>query len=32
VAGNIIAAWILTFPSAGAIAAVAYLISRPLFA
>src|SRR5204863_7477674 len=31
VAGNIVTAWILTFPGAGAIAAVAYLITRPLF-
>ncbi|WP_030441122.1 inorganic phosphate transporter [Actinoplanes subtropicus] len=31
VAGNIVGAWILTFPGAGAIAAVGYLITRPLF-
>jgi PiT family inorganic phosphate transporter len=32
VAGNIVGAWILTFPGAGAIAALGYLITRPLFA
>jgi PiT family inorganic phosphate transporter len=31
VAGNIVAAWILTFPAAGAIACVAYYAVRPLF-
>jgi PiT family inorganic phosphate transporter len=31
VAWNIVGAWILTFPGAGAIAAVAYLIVRPIF-
>jgi PiT family inorganic phosphate transporter len=31
VAGNILVAWVLTFPAAGAIAVVAYLIARPLF-
>jgi PiT family inorganic phosphate transporter len=31
VAGNIIGAWILTFPGAAAIAAVAYYAVRPLF-
>jgi PiT family inorganic phosphate transporter len=31
VAGNIVGAWILTFPGAGAIAALAYFIVRPLF-
>ena len=31
VAGNIVTAWILTFPGAGLIAAVSYLITRPLF-
>ena len=31
VAGNILIAWVLTFPAAGAIAVVAYLIVRPLF-
>jgi inorganic phosphate transporter, PiT family len=31
VAGNIVNAWILTFPAAGAIAALAYLLVRPLF-
>jgi PiT family inorganic phosphate transporter len=31
VAGNIIGAWILTFPGAGAIAALAYFIVRPIF-
>jgi len=32
VAGNIVGAWILTFPGAGIIAALGYLITRPLFA
>lgn len=31
VAGNIIAAWVLTFPAAAAMACVAYLLVRPLF-
>jgi inorganic phosphate transporter, PiT family len=31
VAGNIVSAWILTFPGAGGIAAVSYLIVRPFF-
>ena len=31
VAGNIVGAWILTFPAAGAIAALVYFIVRPLF-
>ena len=31
VAGNIVAAWILTFPAAGAIAVVLYFVVRPLF-
>jgi len=31
VAGNIVTAWLLTFPGAGAIAAIGYLITRPLF-
>jgi PiT family inorganic phosphate transporter len=31
VAGNIVGAWILTFPGAGAIAALAYFAVRPLF-
>ncbi|MEV7227682.1 MULTISPECIES: inorganic phosphate transporter [Polymorphospora] len=31
VAGNIVGAWILTFPAAGSIAALFYLIVRPLF-
>jgi PiT family inorganic phosphate transporter len=31
VAGNIVGAWILTFPGAGAIAAVAYFAVRPIF-
>jgi PiT family inorganic phosphate transporter len=31
VAGNIVGAWILTFPGAGGIAALAYLAVRPLF-
>jgi inorganic phosphate transporter, PiT family len=30
-AGNIVAAWILTFPAAGAIAAVTYVLVRPMF-
>jgi PiT family inorganic phosphate transporter len=31
VAGNIVGAWILTFPAAGSIAALAYFAVRPLF-
>jgi len=31
VAGNIIMAWILTFPASAAIAAVVHLVVRPLF-
>ncbi len=31
VAGNIVAAWILTFPAAAAFATLAYVIVRPLF-
>ncbi len=31
VAGNIVVAWVLTFPAAGAIAAVVQLLVRPLF-
>ena len=31
VAGNIVLAWILTFPGAALIAAIAYVICRPLF-
>jgi PiT family inorganic phosphate transporter len=31
VAGNIVTAWILTFPGAGAIAALTYFLVRPLF-
>jgi PiT family inorganic phosphate transporter len=31
VAGNIVVAWILTFPAAAAIAAVVHLLVRPLF-
>jgi PiT family inorganic phosphate transporter len=31
VAGNIVGAWILTFPGAGAIAALAYFVFHPLF-
>jgi PiT family inorganic phosphate transporter len=31
VAGNIVAAWILTFPGAGLIAVLAYLLVRPIF-
>jgi len=31
VAGNIVGAWILTLPAAGAIAALAYFLVRPLF-
>ncbi|HEX5540521.1 MAG TPA: inorganic phosphate transporter [Micromonospora sp.] len=31
VAGNIIGAWILTFPAAGAIGAVSYFLVRPFF-
>jgi PiT family inorganic phosphate transporter len=32
VAGDIVAAWILTFPAAGAIAVMVYFVVRPLFA
>jgi PiT family inorganic phosphate transporter len=31
VAGNIVGAWVLTFPAAGSIAALAYFAVRPLF-
>lgn len=31
VAGNIVMAWVLTFPGAGLIAAIVYLLARPLF-
>jgi PiT family inorganic phosphate transporter len=31
VAGNIVGAWILTFPAAGSMAALTYLVVRPLF-
>ena len=31
VAGNIVIAWVLTFPAAALIACVAYLLVRPLF-
>lgn len=31
VAGNIVMAWILTFPGAGLIAALVYILARPLF-
>ena len=31
VAGNIVLAWILTFPGAGVLAVIAYLLVRPLF-
>jgi PiT family inorganic phosphate transporter len=31
VAGNIVVAWVLTFPGAGIIAALAYFLVRPLF-
>jgi len=31
VAGNIVIAWILTFPAAGALACLVYLVVRPLF-
>jgi len=31
VAGNILVAWLLTFPGAGAIACLVYLLVRPLF-
>jgi inorganic phosphate transporter, PiT family len=31
VAGNIVAAWILTFPAAGALAALCYFAARPIF-
>ena len=31
VAGNIIGAWVLTFPAAGLIAALMYFLVRPLF-
>ena len=32
VAGNIVGAWVLTFPAAGGVAALIYLIANPLFA
>jgi len=31
VAGNIVTAWVLTFPAAGGVAALVYLLVRPLF-
>ncbi|MCW2638325.1 MAG: hypothetical protein JWP76_631, partial [Dactylosporangium sp.] len=31
VAGNIVLAWILTFPAAAAIAVLAYFVVRPIF-
>ncbi|GAA5177717.1 low-affinity phosphate transporter PitH [Rugosimonospora acidiphila] len=31
VAGNILVAWVLTFPAAGAVGAIVYLLIRPLF-
>ena len=31
VAGNIVGAWILTFPAAGSIGALMYFLVRPLF-
>jgi PiT family inorganic phosphate transporter len=31
VAGNIVVAWILTFPAAAAIATLAYILIRPFF-
>lgn len=31
VAGNIVGAWVLTFPAAGSIGAIMYFLSRPLF-
>jgi PiT family inorganic phosphate transporter len=31
VAGNILIAWVLTFPCAGAVAALVYLLIRPVF-
>lgn len=31
VAGNILVAWVLTFPGAGPLACVAYFVVRPLF-
>jgi PiT family inorganic phosphate transporter len=31
VAGNILVAWVLTFPAAGAVGAVVYLLLKPLF-
>jgi PiT family inorganic phosphate transporter len=31
VAGNIVGAWVLTFPGAGGIAALAYFVVRPIF-
>jgi PiT family inorganic phosphate transporter len=31
VAGNIVGAWVLTFPAAGAMAALAYVLVRPMF-
>jgi PiT family inorganic phosphate transporter len=31
VAGNIVTAWVLTFPAAAAVAALVYLLVRPIF-
>jgi PiT family inorganic phosphate transporter len=31
VAGNIVVAWVLTFPGAALFAGIAYLLVRPLF-
>jgi PiT family inorganic phosphate transporter len=31
VAGNIVTAWVLTFPGAAILAILAYLVARPLF-
>ena len=31
VAGNIVVAWVLTFPAAGAMAALTYFAVRPMF-
>jgi PiT family inorganic phosphate transporter len=31
VAGNIILGWVITFPAAGTIACLLYLVVRPLF-
>ncbi len=31
VAGNIVIAWVLTFPAAAGVAALVYLLVRPLF-